>query len=350
MRSLLTSPSAYVSAYGRLSLFASPSSLSTFDTGTSEKCSSSIRSPGTSQFYTTTHENKKETNRERRKGSSRTHRPLRLTFPPSLNRAPSPAARSTPRGLQLNLYPSGTPSAASGAGSPPQNDVKPTTCLPSARRRASSACAEQWSMPGSSPISFRRRTSAASALGAHGVGRGQQVGEMREEERDVPSVERVHCGRDVGCRHEMFFVRDAHLCDGRVEGRGEQAAVRSAVRIVPSNGDSLHTHLITTSASPTNASMRAEFAMSTSSARALACRATSCAASANELLASEPRSSGQKRGQTKQEGWADAPTTTSMSPVSASSSTAGPATIPLPNTSTRFFLPGTAAAPFSPSA
>ena len=144
-----------------------------------------------------------------------------LTFPPSLNRAPSPAARSTPRGLQLNLYPSGTPSAASGAGSPPQNDVKPTTRLPSARRRASSACAEQWSMPGSSPISFRRRTSAASALGAHGVGRGQLTGERREGERG-----RAECGARAlraRCRmpsRDVFCARctSLRLTGGRARG------------------------------------------------------------------------------------------------------------------------------------
>lgn len=86
------------------------------------------------------------------------------TFPSTRNFAPFSAALSTPRGLQLNLYFRGTSAAQSGAGRPPQNEVKDTIPLPSRRSESKSAKAEQWSMPGSRPISFRIRTSASIAL------------------------------------------------------------------------------------------------------------------------------------------------------------------------------------------
>jgi hypothetical protein len=56
-------------------------------------------------------------------------------------------------------------SAASGAGRPPQKEVNETTSLEGeARIWESSAIAEQWSIPGSSPISFKSKTFAALAL------------------------------------------------------------------------------------------------------------------------------------------------------------------------------------------
>lgn len=88
----------------------------------------------------------------------------RLTFPKTLNIAPFSAALRTPLGLQLNLYPRGTPSAYSGAGKPPQKDVKDTMRFLSARNLSISETAEQWSIPGSRPISFKRMTSASTAL------------------------------------------------------------------------------------------------------------------------------------------------------------------------------------------
>jgi hypothetical protein len=81
----------------------------------------------------------------------------------NLNLAPFDAATSTARGLQLNLYRSG-PKGTSGAGRPPQNDVKETMSLFSERILLTREMAEQWSIPGSSPISSRRRTPAARAL------------------------------------------------------------------------------------------------------------------------------------------------------------------------------------------
>jgi hypothetical protein len=81
----------------------------------------------------------------------------------NLNLAAFDAASSTARGLQLNLYRSG-PKGTSGAGRPPQNDVKETMSLFSERIFLMRERAEQWSIPGSSPISLRRRTPAARAL------------------------------------------------------------------------------------------------------------------------------------------------------------------------------------------
>jgi len=52
----------------------------------------------------------------------------------------------------------------SGAGTPPQKEVKDTTRLFSERRRWSSEIAEQWSMPGSNPISFNNSTLDFNAL------------------------------------------------------------------------------------------------------------------------------------------------------------------------------------------
>jgi len=67
---------------------------------------------------------------------------IELTVPFSLKRAPFNAAPSTPLGLQLNLYPRGT-SAFSGAGRPPQNEVKETIRLFCARILERSDIAEQ---------------------------------------------------------------------------------------------------------------------------------------------------------------------------------------------------------------
>lgn len=74
------------------------------------------------------------------------------------------AAVRTPRGLQLNLYRRGT-TATSGAGKPPQKDVNATIRFPSALSLFTREIAEQWSIPGSSPISLRSSTSAFVALG-----------------------------------------------------------------------------------------------------------------------------------------------------------------------------------------
>ena len=68
---------------------------------------------------------------------------VRRTLSHNLYRAPLSAAPSTPRGLQLNLYFSGTPSACSGAGNPPQNDVNEVTRLFCACKFDSIAIAEQ---------------------------------------------------------------------------------------------------------------------------------------------------------------------------------------------------------------
>lgn len=87
------------------------------------------------------------------------------TSPLSLNLAPLSAALSTPLGLQLNLYPSGT-FDASGAGRPPQNEVNERTRLFSFSSCLSNESAEQWSIPGSKPISFNNTTLADSALGS----------------------------------------------------------------------------------------------------------------------------------------------------------------------------------------
>jgi len=136
-----------------LSLFAIPSSFNTSETGTLEKPDRKFFSPGISKPCPIHDQH----------WLARSQFTVN-TFPPSLNLDPFRAALRTPRGLQLNLYPNGMPSALSGAGTPPQKEVNDTTRLFSERRRWSSEIAEQWSIPGSNPISFNNSTSESNAL------------------------------------------------------------------------------------------------------------------------------------------------------------------------------------------
>jgi hypothetical protein len=140
-----------------LSLFASPSSFKPFETGTSGKYTLSKSSPAILLSYViiencSTFVSHNATFKEPR------------TLPAKRKRAVLLRAASAPRGFQLNLYRRGVFSMQSGAGRPPQKDVNAVICFFCARRDAISACAEQWSNPGSSPTSFNRSTSAAIAL------------------------------------------------------------------------------------------------------------------------------------------------------------------------------------------
>ena len=75
-------------------------------------------------------------------------------------------ASRTPRGLQENLYPKGFV-LASGAGSPPHQEVKPRTRPPESWTSWMTRMASMWSIPGSSPSSFSRRTPFARARASH---------------------------------------------------------------------------------------------------------------------------------------------------------------------------------------
>jgi len=82
----------------------------------------------------------------------------------SRNCASCNAAISTPWGRQLNLYFNGTPRASWGDGKPPQKDVKECIFFFSDFNLSSKCIAERWSMPGSSPTSFRSKTPSFLAL------------------------------------------------------------------------------------------------------------------------------------------------------------------------------------------
>lgn len=169
----------YVSAYGRLFRLASPSKSNSADRGRlgiydfsrsfPSMCTSYIISVSqVVQFL-----NCIET------------RTLLLTR----NKAELPAALRTPRGLQLNLYLNGT-CGTSGAGSPPQKEVNETMSFCCFCKLEMSETAEQWSMPGSRPISFRKRTSLSKALFSALVRIDQHFGNHgRTDDEGRPSQE-----------------------------------------------------------------------------------------------------------------------------------------------------------------
>ena len=72
------------------------------------------------------------------------------------------AGRADRRGLHENLYPKGL-SLHSGAGSPPQYDLKWVTLPPRFLTSSMIRIADMWSIPGSTPISLRIITPASRA-------------------------------------------------------------------------------------------------------------------------------------------------------------------------------------------